>query len=294
MVRLVPELKSMVYLILASMTSFIWTCVLLMLLVYMLAVYMVMMAADTLEKTDLSKTNKDDIRTYWGSIGSAVLSLYWSITGGQDWGDLVNPLVEGSGHQIHNLVFSLYIAFSTMVIMNLVTGVFVEGAARLNRDDKDRELARMARKTFHLKEGRSEEMTKSEFDQHIINGDFDTYLEALDLNRDTANDLFELIDTDQNLSVNLSEFVDGCMRLKGIPRAADVSQLLMESRRHQRHERRMLRDMMHATERCNQDVRQFAIGQGPRQSCSGPPVVKDNLGSTLGSDCSKWKEEEEV
>ena len=45
MVRLLPELKSLVCLIMASMSSFVWTCVLLMLLVYMLAVYMTMMAA---------------------------------------------------------------------------------------------------------------------------------------------------------------------------------------------------------------------------------------------------------
>ena len=34
--------------------------------------------------------------------------------------------------------------------MNLVTGVFVEGAARLTKEDKDKELSKMAHKVFRM------------------------------------------------------------------------------------------------------------------------------------------------
>merc|ERR1719162_89687 len=95
MIRLLPELKSLVVLIIASMSSFMWTCFLLMLLVYALSVYMVIMTVESLEQTmgQDSKT-RDELQQYWGSVGAAVLSCYWCITGGQDWAVVIEPLVE--------------------------------------------------------------------------------------------------------------------------------------------------------------------------------------------------------
>jgi voltage-gated sodium channel len=152
MVRLLPELKSIVILIMASMSSFVWTCVLLLLLVYMLSVYMVMMAIDVLEESNsiVESESRDLLFRYWGSLGSAILSVYWSVTGGQDWAVVIGPLNEQTGTQFHNVVFCMFIAFATMVLMNLVTGVFVEGAQRLTKEDRDRELAKLAHKVFRL------------------------------------------------------------------------------------------------------------------------------------------------
>lgn len=231
MVRLIPELKSMVYLILASMSSFLWTCVLLLLLVYVLAVYMCMMATERLESPIDNADNYEAIKKCWGSLGSSILTLYWSITGGQDWADLIGPLVEET-NQWHNVVFSMFIAFATMVIMNLVTGVFVEGAQRMNREDRDHELVKMAKRTFKIVDEETHtEITKVDFDKHLRNGHLDNYLDAVDLTRDTCTDLFELLDADHSNTVNIDEFVDGCMRLKGHPRAADVAAVLMVVRK---------------------------------------------------------------
>merc|ERR1712232_737709 len=120
MVRLLPELKSLVVLILATMSSFLWTCVLLFLLVYVLSVYMVMMAVEAMENATYWSDNRMLVKKYWGSIGSAILSNYWSITGGQDWGEVIGPLIAETGTQVHNIIFLMYIAFATMVLMNLV------------------------------------------------------------------------------------------------------------------------------------------------------------------------------
>merc|ERR1719265_1589923 len=107
------------------------------------------MAVGTLEETpDTGAERRELLQEYWGSVGSAILSCYWSITGGQDWAVVIGPLVGESGNQLHNIVFCMFIAFTTMVLMNLVTGVFVAGAARLDQEDRDKELARLAHRVF--------------------------------------------------------------------------------------------------------------------------------------------------
>merc|ERR1719446_1288502 len=114
----------------------------------------------------------EDVQKYWGSLGDSIMSLYWSITGGQDWADLIQPLINATGTQIHNIIFAMYIAFATMVVMNLVTGVFVEGAQRLTKEDKDREVIKMAFKTFNLNESElvDPEISLEDFNHHMETG----------------------------------------------------------------------------------------------------------------------------
>eukprot|EP00929_Paragymnodinium_shiwhaense_P114686 TRINITY_DN8315_c0_g1_i1.p1 TRINITY_DN8315_c0_g1~~TRINITY_DN8315_c0_g1_i1.p1 ORF type:complete len:693 (+),score=120.15 TRINITY_DN8315_c0_g1_i1:218-2296(+) len=231
MIRLIPELKSMVYLILASMSSFFWTCVLLFLLVYMFAVYMTMMATDNLMDSIDGRSSEDRaaMQEYWGSIGDSVMSLFHAISGGQDWADLIHPLVAETQNQIHNVLFVMFIAFSTMVVMNLVTGVFVEGAQRLSREDKDRELSRLAYKTFQVVDGdQSSEITWMELDEAMGTGEMSEFLTSIDLHESDALTLFKLLDEDQSGKISVEEFVKGCLKLKGMARAVDVCTIIVQ------------------------------------------------------------------
>merc|ERR1740138_579415 len=134
-----------------------------------------MMTVDSLEETlGQDSVSRTELQEYWGSVGSAGLSCYWCITGGQDWAVVIGPLVEETGSQLHNIVFCMFVAFATMVLMNLVTGVFVEGAQRLTKEDRDKELSKLAHKVFRLVDDDcSEEITREEFDRHLRNGHMD-------------------------------------------------------------------------------------------------------------------------
>lgn len=44
----------------------------------------------------------------------------------------------------NTLVFSIFIAFATLVMMNLVTGVFVDGAQRIAREEKNQDASSRA------------------------------------------------------------------------------------------------------------------------------------------------------
>jgi len=265
MVRLLPELKSLVLLIMASMSSFIWTCVLLLLLVYMLAIYMTIMAVDVLSEkvNEPSTPNSEEVQRMWGSIGSSVLSIYWSITGGQDWAVVIGPLIEETGNQVHNVVFCMFIAFATMVLMNLVTGVFVEGAARLTKEDRDKELSRMAHKIFRLVDDDcSEDISRREFEHHLEMGNIDRYLDGVGLNRFEARVLFDLLDSDGSETISVNEFVDGCLKLRGLPRAADLSQMLLESRKQWDSSKEWFSTMSSLLETTRRDLQMVRAAQG--------------------------------
>merc|ERR1711871_1173400 len=158
MVRLIPELKSMVYLIAASMWSFFWTMVLLCFLMYGVAVYF----TDVAFHRRKEHGDDDDLRRAFGTVPDAILSLYQAILGGVDWKDLMDPFMEFSGISV--FVFTMYIAFATLVMLNLVTGVFLEGAQRIIREDKDSELTKSVRKLFVLDEDHYE-LSCEEFEE---------------------------------------------------------------------------------------------------------------------------------
>merc|ERR1712048_853369 len=148
----------------------------------------------------------EEIYSYWGSLGDSIMSLFWSITGGQDWADLINPLVGQTENQLHNIIYSMFIAFSTMVVMNLVTGVFVDGAQRLSKEDRDRELLKMAYKIFNVNVvdlGRGAEVSEDLLDSLMREGKMDGFLKAVDLQRRDGYDLFKMLDEDEGGTISL-------------------------------------------------------------------------------------------
>jgi len=289
MVRLLPELRSLVILIMGSISSFVWTCVLLLLLVYALAIYMVMMATDSMEKTIAdSSTNRAELQRYWGSVGSAVLSLYCSITGGRDWADVIGPLVAETGNHMHNVVFSMFIAFATMVLMNLVTGVFVEGAQRLSKEDSNRELSRMATKTFRAVDSDFQrEISMKAFINHLDEGHMDTYLKAVDLTRSSAASLFDFLDTDHGGSISVEEFVDGCLRLRGLPRSADVSLVLLEARKQAALHQDWFAEVSSLVQKCRQEVK-LAVHLTNKQAHLHPDNMPESASRCRGIEAATF------
>eukprot|EP00450_Noctiluca_scintillans_P014600 CAMPEP_0194523428 /NCGR_PEP_ID=MMETSP0253-20130528/58313_1 /TAXON_ID=2966 /ORGANISM="Noctiluca scintillans" /LENGTH=622 /DNA_ID=CAMNT_0039367967 /DNA_START=69 /DNA_END=1937 /DNA_ORIENTATION=+ len=235
MVHLVPELKSMVCLISASMLSFFWAVVLFVLLIYCVAVYFTELATEI-------RAGVDDARIgqYWGSLGSSFLSLFQAISGGDDWANFIDVL-EDSSQTLNTLVFSLYVLFATLVMLNLVTGVFVEGAQRILKDDKEAELLRMVRRLFsnlrlpnqsgmssvlHGDEEGTNDIPWAAFAEQFNSEQMERYLKLVDLSDTKAEDLFMLLDADESGSISVEEFVQGCIRLRGPARSVELSILM--------------------------------------------------------------------
>lgn len=224
MVRLLPQLKSMVYLIVASTPSFFWTAILILLLLYIAAIYFTEVAYDMAQDVQ-SAEDQTTLEDHWSSISRSMLTLYMSICGGGDWEDFIVVFLRQDSWNPHVLIFSAYVAFSTLVMLNLVTGVFVDGAQRIYRQEQDDEITRMAEKMFARRSGPNTEITWDAFVELEDEPAMLAYCAAVGITHDEAVRLFELLDTKGLRKLDISEFVKGSLRLRSTARTIDVAQL---------------------------------------------------------------------
>merc|ERR1719313_1458146 len=110
-----------------TMKSLCWTVILIMLLIYVVGVYITQMIAEHATSNPEAALVGTDLEAYYGTLSRTLLSLFEAISGGIDWDTLVTPLIQEI-HPIMGLIFSFYIAFAVLAMLNVVTGVFVEAA----------------------------------------------------------------------------------------------------------------------------------------------------------------------
>jgi len=213
----------MVYLVMASMGSFMWTCSMMMALLFICAVYYTEYVSDLmLEHPDMDMSS---IQVHWGSLGTSIMSLFMAITGGADWHNLVDVFqTPQTSYSFNVIVFACYVAFATLVMLNLVTGVFVEGAQRIIREDKRSELMRLAAQVFvDAGMDSSQMINMSDFQGLIDNKILDKLLKAIGVSRSVAQNLFAIFDEDDEGVVNLLEFVDGCLKMSHPAKTVDIA-----------------------------------------------------------------------
>eukprot|EP00443_Scrippsiella_acuminata_P051102 CAMPEP_0115565538 /NCGR_PEP_ID=MMETSP0271-20121206/103120_1 /TAXON_ID=71861 /ORGANISM="Scrippsiella trochoidea, Strain CCMP3099" /LENGTH=526 /DNA_ID=CAMNT_0002999817 /DNA_START=36 /DNA_END=1617 /DNA_ORIENTATION=+ len=224
---LIPELKSMVYLIFASIGSFFWSMILILIIMYCFAIYYTEIVTDMMMiNNDIPSSEIVSLEDKWGNVGNSILSLWMAITGGDDWRNFIVVLKHDGVYAMHVLLFVIYIAFGTLVMLNLVTGVFVEGAQRIIREDKDNELLHMASAIFRqADQDESFDITWEEFNQQLESGAMDEYIKAIGIGIQEAEHLYDLLDRDSSGTVSIAEFVRGCLRLRGPAKSMDLAEM---------------------------------------------------------------------
>mmetsp|Transcript_80326 Transcript_80326/g.232057 ORF Transcript_80326/g.232057 Transcript_80326/m.232057 type:complete len:607 (+) Transcript_80326:93-1913(+) len=225
-IRFVSELRKVVYLIIGSVGSFVWTGVLIVLLIYIIGVFFTQIVADYAISEDLTEAQEANAQVLRHSFGSTLKSfytLYQAITGGFDWVEVHEPLMDNV-HPLVGLVFVLYTAFALLVLLNLVTGVFVDGALKVSRADKETELLEKAYSLFQRGDADdSGEITWEEFRACLGSDEASGFFEALEISQARAEDLFLLIDQSRDGKLSLEEFVAGGLMLQGPAKALDVA-----------------------------------------------------------------------
>lgn len=92
--RGIGELRILVLSIMSAMQSLAWTVVLLTLMIYTLAIYLTQMVIDCQATLEPDSKWTEVLNQYYGSVPSAMLSLFMSLTGGLDWVVVCQPLME--------------------------------------------------------------------------------------------------------------------------------------------------------------------------------------------------------
>eukprot|EP00746_Dinoflagellata_sp_MGD_P145813 gnl/MRDRNA2_/MRDRNA2_78375_c0_seq3.p1 gnl/MRDRNA2_/MRDRNA2_78375_c0~~gnl/MRDRNA2_/MRDRNA2_78375_c0_seq3.p1 ORF type:complete len:353 (-),score=64.71 gnl/MRDRNA2_/MRDRNA2_78375_c0_seq3:262-1320(-) len=241
--RFFSELRLMVNSTLSCVKSLCWALVLLLLVAYTFGVYFTQLAAEKIKQngnTAEGHSRSEDLRTYYGGMYTTLISMFKAISGGADWGDIAEPLAElGTGYY---LLFCFYIAFVVFAMMNVVTSVFVEQAAKNAWNDKnwviEEQMSKQesyindVKKVFEeADEDNSGNLEWTEFEKHMADPRVQAFFQALEIDSAEAKGLFQLIDTDGDNRVQLNEFVNGCLRLKGQARSLDLVTLLHENKK---------------------------------------------------------------
>merc|ERR1711976_757602 len=129
----------MVYSIIVSLKSLLWAIVLLTLVNYVFAIYMTESVTEYRRKGtgrgELTERQEEFFTLYFGSLFTTMYTLFQCITGGANWGYVLDPLV--AAHWSYAALMSLFVAFTSLAVLNIVTAVFVESAMQSAQQDAD-------------------------------------------------------------------------------------------------------------------------------------------------------------
>jgi len=237
--RFFRELSLLALMIVDSLYSLTWALILLMIIIYVFSICFTTMATDYIKLQNGSTLVVSEVHRYFGSLPSSIYTLLLSMLSGASWGVFSDALMDINA--VAAGLFLFYAAFTILAVMNIITGVFVDNAVETARTQRDF----LIQKEMELKEkyasemrGLFQEMDKdgsgtisySEVQHHLTDQRVQGYFAALGLDPNDTERLFRLIDDDESGDVNINEFLDGCIRLKGQARSIDVYAIMRHIR----------------------------------------------------------------
>jgi len=232
--RLIGELRTLVMSIVGALRHLSWAVTLLLLLMYVMGVYITQLTLDHRLDHDLTRdavASSDAVAAmifYYGSLGDTILSVYKAVTGGVDWGDILEPLRERIS--IWTVpAFMMYIAFVMLCVLNVITGVFVESALATAKRDRASVMVSNVKSVFDQYDKNNSGMLNwDEFKDACDSKDMKTILASLEIDSSEAEGLFHLLDVKETGHVTPQEFAIGCVRLSGTSKALDLGILMRE------------------------------------------------------------------
>merc|ERR1719382_488991 len=159
-----------------------------------------------------------------------------AIFGGFDWKDGLDvyKVLDEDTYVINTVIMLAYVAFTTLVMLNLVTGVFVDGAQRIVQEDRDKELLRLAARIFEAADqDGSKDISGQEFDDILNSKLMQNFCEINNISAAEVETLYQLLrGSGDEGCVTITEFVRGCKMLQGEARAADVQTVKLMCKQH--------------------------------------------------------------
>jgi hypothetical protein len=234
--------------IVKSAKPLVWALVLLLLTTYIFGVCIMPFVAEELARPQACAVRADlcdQLMEEFGSIWRSSYTLYKAVTGGADWGDTAAPLIEITWFL--GVFFSVYVAFATLCVMNIITGVFVENANRTTTQDDENMVAEEfeTRKRWFeevqqlFQTSRNEtkrEIDLAEFESWTVNPMIQTRFRKLGLDVDDRNAraVFNLLDIDGTGSIDFDKFALGIEQLHGHARSLDIARVRLDCKKLQR------------------------------------------------------------
>jgi len=240
-VKFISALTSLVSSILSTLKSLLWSLVLLLMVMYVFAILFTDTVIGHVQEVGQGDQTEVQLLTYFGSLHLSMHTLFRSVTGGLDWGEMADLLVHIDW--AWGYFFTGYIAFSYFAVLNVITAVFCQRAIESAEQDGQNILQRFLDDERRYKDRiehlftrfdgleKDGAITLSEMEQFFNDEEVRAMFQSLDLTARDSWTLFKLLDENSNGDINLDEFMDGCLRLRGPAKALDIASVMDESRR---------------------------------------------------------------
>eukprot|EP00421_Protoceratium_reticulatum_P017217 CAMPEP_0168395402 /NCGR_PEP_ID=MMETSP0228-20121227/20025_1 /TAXON_ID=133427 /ORGANISM="Protoceratium reticulatum, Strain CCCM 535 (=CCMP 1889)" /LENGTH=691 /DNA_ID=CAMNT_0008408833 /DNA_START=81 /DNA_END=2156 /DNA_ORIENTATION=+ len=233
--RFIRELSIMVYSITGAVKPLFWSVVLTSAMLLIFAVFFVDGAIVFNVQRGLDKQEpSESLMRFFETLPIGTASLFMAMSGGVDWREIWDALEPLQPE--YRFVFLVFISFSILALLNVVTAVFVDAAIKMSQNDQElrvqQEVERkvefihnMQRIFEELDTNSSGTLTLEEFEKQMQDENVLTFMSTLELDVDQVRTLLMLLDRDQNGEVDIDEFITGCIRLKGGAKSLDMAML---------------------------------------------------------------------
>lgn len=233
------HLRCILLSIVGSMSTLTWSLVMVLVFVYVFSMFFV-------QRTSIFFVDGADVedharlRVHFGSVYASMETLFAVATGGMDWMEAYDSLRPIGWFTC--TVFMFHIVFIQFSLVNIVTGMFVEQAMKsmsgdnhqkaLQHSMEERQLGNEFRLLCNgLARVHGDRISREEWEQFISKPTSHSYLEMLGWRSHDVLEFFLALNTmSDDDTVDIDEFVSGCLRMKGAASCFDTQALLAEIR----------------------------------------------------------------
>lgn len=238
MVRLLGKVRLMAAMIFGSMSSLFWLLVLVFIVLYGFSTILTQGALEYKLALEPSMQHPDVILLIdrdFGTIPQSLFTLFLCVTGGVSWGEkAATCLIIGV---MYFFTFLFYMFFMFFSVLNIVTGVYVNGAITQGNCDRDArmegELASRARflddvleLLEYMDRDDSGSICWSEFEEAMEDDKVASLMAALGIKTRDVRSLFTMLDNNCDGNINIVELIEGFNRFRGPSHSIDVHQVL--------------------------------------------------------------------
>lgn len=173
----------------------------------------------------------------FGTLTGSMLTLYQILYSGVLWGELWDEMT--AWHWFFQFFYLLYVSFSVVILGNMMASFLFSLQKKVSKKEKEN----LIQSEIESKEEFVQQMNVvfREFDQNgngaiswtefqiaLEDQRMHAFLSSLDLDISDAIGLFSVLDSDGTGAIEHSEFLLGCLRLRGGAKAVDMVRVQME------------------------------------------------------------------
>jgi len=229
-------LRILIFSIIHSCYNGVWVLLVLAISLWSTATVFTLAYLDVTAGETQSEPLDPDLKTYFGSMSRSIYTLFASVFGGIDWDVAVTPLRSIKPGWPLITVFVFFVSSQYLCLVNVIMGVFCQGAMESAYKDHDMKMAELVsnkQQYVHeletlwaeLDKDASGTLSLDEWEDALADESVRLYLEGLGISVSDAWSLFTLLEDPVTGVLRPDTFLEGCLKLNGSAKSVDVAAL---------------------------------------------------------------------